>query len=72
MVILYLKRLNHSYIYFVLGIHEENTLQTSLCRCLEPNHEQDSFGIFIKSMRIYSKFDSLPSISQLGVDIKWI
>ena len=34
------------------------------CWCLEPNLEKDFIYIFIKSMKISSKSDTLPSISQ--------
>ena len=39
--------------------------------CLGPNLGQASLCIFMKSMKISSKYDPLPTISQSGVDL-WI
>ena len=42
------------------------------CWSWDPNLEQDSFCIFMKSMKISSISDSLPSVSQSEVDIEQI
>ena len=47
-----------------------NTPQNKLCWCLEPDHEQESFCIFIKSIEMSFISDTLPSISQSWVDFE--
>ena len=67
-----LKRINAIYFCIDYGMHEENTLQTSLCRSSEPNPEQDSLSIFIKSMKSSSKYGSISTKIRLGVDFERI
>ena len=43
-----------------------------ICWCLEPNLEQDSICIYMKSVKISSKSDTCPSISQSGVAFQQI
>ena len=42
------KRPYPSYIVIFEGLHEENTFQSIVCGCTEPNREKDSVCIFIK------------------------
>ena len=51
---------------------KKKTIQNSLCWCWETNLEQNSLSIFMKSMKISSKSDSLPSFSQSVVDFEQI
>ena len=53
---------------FFFFLFEENTLQNGFCWCLEENLEKDAIFFFMKSSKILSKFDTLLSISQSGVD----
>ena len=71
-ICLVIKKLKPSNVCISSDIFEENALQNTLCWCLEPNLEQDSLCIYMKSMKISSKSDSLSSISQSGVDFKHI
>ena len=68
-ICLVIQKLNPSYFCICLEIFEENPLQNSLCWCLGPNLEKDSFFILMKSSKISSKSDT---ISQSGVDFEQI
>ena len=51
-------------------LHKGNTIHNFLRLLLEPNLEQDSLFIFMKSMKVSSTSDSLLSISQWRVDFE--
>ena len=55
---------------YLLRRSRKKAFHNSLCCCLEPNLEQDSLSIFMKSKKTSSKSESLPSISQSSVDFE--
>ena len=44
-------RLDPGYVCLSVGIHGENNFQNCMSWCVEPNHEQDSLCIFIKTRK---------------------